>query len=274
MLSSERQVLIAEYVSSRGAVGVEEIAGRFGVSQMTARRDLKALEEAGMVVRVHGGAMLRSGITRDVPYSSKAGSLPAEKARIAETALRLISEGDAIILDAGSTTFALAERLHAFRDLTVVTNDLKIAAELADCRGIRVICTGGEVQPGVYNMMGPVAEGMVAPLHVDASFIGCDAIDPSSGVMTRNINKVPLKRAMILAASKPVVLADHSKFGLRVFAQICTFAELYGVITDDGADTTLLQALQDSGARVIRGEGTPQGTSTMKDDIKTGVKTR
>lgn len=252
MLSSERQVLIAEYISSRGAVGVDEIATRFGVSQMTVRRDLKALENLGMIVRVHGGAMLRSGLTRDVPYFSKASFLPDEKARIAEAALGLISEGDAIILDAGSTTFALAKRLHTFRELTVVTNDLKIAAELADSRGIRVICTGGEVQRSVYNMMGPVAERMVASLHVDTAFIGCDAVDPGSGIMTRNINKVPLKRAMIHAASKPVVLADHSKFGLKVFAQVCSFGELDAIVTDDETDVTMLQAIQDFGVRVIR----------------------
>lgn len=258
MLSGERQLLIAEYINSRGAVGVDEIATKFGVSRMTVRRDLKALEDSGMIVRVRGGAMLLSGVTRDIPYLSKASSLPDAKARIAETALGLISEGDAIILDAGSTTFALAKRLHTFRELTVVTNDLKIAAELADSRGIRVICTGGEVQHSVYNMMGPVAERMVASLHVDAAFIGCDAIDPESGVMTRNINKVPLKRAMIRAASKPVVLADHSKFGVRVFAQICTLGELSAVVTDDKTDTTMVQAIEDSGVRVIKPGYTPQ----------------
>jgi len=252
VLSSERQAFIAEYINSRGAVGVDEIATKFGVSRMTVRRDLKALEDSGMIVRVRGGAMLRSGVTRDIPYLSKASSLPEEKAMIAEAALALISEGDAIILDAGSTTFALAKRLHAFRDLTVVTNDLKIAAELADSRGIRVICTGGEVQRSVYNMMGPVAERMIGSLHVDAAFIGCDAIDPESGVMTRNINKVPAKRAMIRAGSKRVVLADHSKFGVRVFAQICAIDELSAVVTDDKTDAAVIQAIEDLGVRVVR----------------------
>jgi DeoR/GlpR family transcriptional regulator of sugar metabolism len=250
-------------------VGVDEIASRFGISRMTARRDLKALEDSGTIVRVHGGAMLRSGITRDVPYLSKVSSLPDDKARIAEAALELVSEGDAIILDAGSTTFALAKKLHTFKDLTVVTNDLKIAAELADSRGIKMICTGGEVQHSVYNMMGPVAERMVASLHVDTAFIGCDAVDPAGGVMTRNINKVPLKRAMISAASRPVVLADHSKFGLRVFAQVCSFDELAAIVTDDKTDATMLRAIEDLGVRVMR-PGHSSQPGPMRDGATSG----
>lgn len=251
MLAAERRNQIIELIRSTGATKVSELARRFSVSPMTIRRDLECLEQEGLILRTHGGALAPTTLSQDLPLASKASSHLEEKASIAEWALRMIRDGEAIILDAGSTTLQLARRLRGFERLTVVTNDLKIAAELADTPGLRVICTGGYVQPQVYSLHGEPAENVLQSLHVDLAFLGADAVDPQYGVMTRNLDKVRIKQLIIRAAARSVLLADHSKFGRRVFVRICPLHQIHLIITDEGLDPKMAQAVREAGVELM-----------------------
>jgi DeoR/GlpR family transcriptional regulator of sugar metabolism len=228
-------------------VQVRDLVDQFGVSEMTIRRDLEQLGGEGRLLRTYGGARTPGQTIREQPYAAKAVERIAEKGRIARRAAELVSDGDVILLDAGSTTAALARSLRGRKNLTVVTVDLKIGLELCDEPGIRVMVTGGTAQPGGYNLYGPIAEMMLRGLTVDLAFIGTSAIDLEQGLTTPNLDKVRLKQAMLRAARRSVVLADAGKFGLRANFQIAPLKAISLIITDTGLPAEM--------ARVIRKEG-------------------
>jgi len=247
MHTGNRRDLILEWLKRDGQVQVRELVEQFGVSEMTIRRDLEHLACEGLLVRTYGGAMPSAGLTREQPYAAKAVEHTTEKERIARQAAQLVRDGDVVLLDAGSSTAALARALHGHRDLTVVTIDLKIALELCDEPGIRVLVTGGTAQPEGYNLYGPLAEQTLRCLTVDYAFLGTSSVDIQQGVTTPTLDKVPLKQAMLRAARRSVLLADSDKFGRRSPFQICPLSAIHHIITDDG--------LQGDLARAIRKEG-------------------
>jgi DeoR family fructose operon transcriptional repressor len=214
---------------------------------MTIRRDLEQLAGEGRLLRTYGGARPPGETIREQPYAAKVVERTAEKGRIARRAAELVSDGDIILLDAGSTTAALARSLRGRKNLTVVTVDLKIALELCDEPGIQVMVTGGTAQPAGYNLFGPLAEQMLRGLTVDLAFIGTSAIDLEQGLTTPTLDKVPLKQAMLRAAKRSVVLVDAAKVGLRATFQIAPLKAISHIITDTGLPTEM--------ARVIRKEG-------------------
>lgn len=242
-----RRERILNWLEEHGQVQVRDLVEQFGVSEMTVRRDLEQLAAEGCLVRTYGGARPLGQTIREQPYAAKAVEHTGEKERIARRAAELVSDGDVILLDAGSTTAALARSLRGRKNLTVVTVDLKIALELCDEPDIRVLVTGGTAQPEGYNLYGPLAEQMLRGLTVDLAFIGASAIDPEQGLTTPNLDKVQLKQAMLRAARRSVVLVDAAKVGLRDEFQIAPLKAISQLITDTG--------LPDELARVIRKEG-------------------
>lgn len=247
MNTANRRHKIMDYIKRDGQVQVRDLVEQFGVSEMTVRRDLEFLAAEGHVVRTYGGAVTAPGLTREQPYAAKAVERTSEKERIARKAATLIRNGDVILLDAGSTTAALARCLHGFRDLTVVTVDLKIALELSDEPGIRVMVTGGTAQPEGYNLYGPLAEQTLRSLTVDLAFLGTSSVDTGQGVTTPTLDKVPLKQSMLRAARRSILLADSDKFGRRSSFQICRLEALHHIITDDGLPPELARAIQKEG---------------------------
>ncbi len=251
ILAEERRAILLRELNDAGYVQAAELADRLNISAITIRRDLIQLEEEGLCVRKRGGAMRSAqSVTLELPYQVKQHSYIAEKRRIAEAAARLVSHGSTIILDAGSTTYALAQLLTQKR-ITVVTNDLQIAVKLAGNPNINLICTGGIARSNVYSLHGSQVESFIRSLRVDLTFLGADAIHADGTVSNVTLEEAMIKQAMIGAAERVVLLADSSKFEKAGFARVCSLRELDTIITDCGIPREKQELLAAMGVKAI-----------------------
>lgn len=215
-----------------GYVEAKALADQLGVDASTIRRDLDALERAGQAQRTHGGARPAPGATAKLPYTMKEGERLIEKAAIARAAARRVRDGETVILDSGSTTYEVARALRHHADLTIITNDLRIAKFVAETPGVRLLVTGGELLGSVFTLVGERAIAFLSDYTADWAFLGADAVDIDAGITNMNTLEVPLKRAMITAAADAVVVADSSKFGRRALAKVAGLDEITRVMTD------------------------------------------
>lgn len=241
MIGERRQAEIRRRLESDGFVETRSLAADLHVDMSTIRRDLDGLARAGVAERTHGGARRGRGVPKgaaaeplDVPYVLRERERQAEKRAIASFAASLVRDGDSLVLDSGSTTFALAEALAARRGLSIATNDLRIAHHLARRGGVQLLVTGGQLMESVFSLVGPAVVDHLAGLHVDWAFLGADAVDAAAGVTNRNTVEVPIKRAMLGAAARAVLVADSTKFGRRALASVCDLGAFEHVVTDDG----------------------------------------
>jgi DeoR family transcriptional regulator, aga operon transcriptional repressor len=221
-----RRLYLTRYVEAR------ELAADLGVDASTIRRDLDALSRAGHMQRTHGGARLLSGAV-DLPYEIKRREWLAAKQAIGCAAAELVADGQRVALDSGSTTYELAGQLRARQDLTIVTNDLRIAQLVASYPGVRLMVSGGELLRSTYSLVGDRAVDFIRELSVDWAFLGADAIDAGCITNTNTI-EIPLKRAMLAVARSAALLADSSKFGRRALVRVAEIGEVDRVITDGG----------------------------------------
>ncbi len=236
MLASQRHERILAEVRASGAVRIGDLTRDLGVSDMTIRRDLLELADQGLVRKVHGGAVAPHTTSHEPGFAAKRTREASEKQAIAEAAARLVAPGSSIALSAGTTTHLLAAQIAAspaLRPLTVVTNSLPVAETLhrAGDPRLEAILTGGSRTPS-DALVGPLAEAALAGLRVDQTFLGTHGIDPDVGLTTPNLDEAATNRALIDAAGRTVVLADHTKWhttGLRVFA---SFADVDVLVTD------------------------------------------
>lgn len=248
MLAEERRLQIVSELESHGSLTVKELASRFNVGVMTIRRDLAVLEQQGLAIRTHGGAMsVNNSVAMEVPYIRKAELNQHLKRRIGAAAAAMIQRGETLILDAGSTTFQVALHLPSHADLTVVSNDLKILTELCTHPSVTVISTGGIVNPAVYTMIGPQVVAMLSTLHVDRVFLGADAVSLEAGITNRTYPEVSVKQAMIECAREVVLVCDSTKFGKQVFAQVCPLTRVNTIITDANLDSAMSEAIRELG---------------------------
>jgi DeoR/GlpR family transcriptional regulator of sugar metabolism len=236
VLARQRQEVILDEVRRTGAVQVSELVLRLGVSDMTIRRDLDALSRRGLVEKVYGGATSTVGRSTDEPgFEAKSVRQLAEKEAIAGHAAALVRPGTAIGLSAGTTTWTLARHLDDVPDLTVVTNSVRVADVLQQ-RGRTdrtVVLTGGVRTPS-DALVGPVAVQALRSLHLDLVFLGVHGIAPRAGFTTPNLNESETNRALAEAASRLVVVADHSKWATVGISTIVDLDEVDVLITDDG----------------------------------------
>ncbi|SBT38863.1 DeoR/GlpR family DNA-binding transcription regulator [Micromonospora narathiwatensis] len=236
MLAQQRQSAILELIRQRGGVRVSHLVSRFGVSDMTIRRDLEVLAERGLVDKVHGGATLAGpGSAEEPGFAAKSIRQQAEKRAIAERAARLVEPGMAIALSAGTTTAALAARLAEVRGLTVVTNSIPVADALhQNPRADQTVVLTGGLRTPSDALTGPVAEEAIAALNVDLLFLGVHGMTPRTGFTTPNLLEAAVNRRLIDAARRLVVLADHTKWETIGIATIAPLAEADVLITDAG----------------------------------------
>lgn len=235
MIAEERRAILIQELNDNGYVQVAELAARFAISSATIRRDLSMLEKEGLCLRKRGGAVRSAqGVAFELPYDVKRIRFMDEKRRIAAAAVEFVEEGSTLILDAGSTTYALALELLCKQRITVVTNDLHIAVRLAANPNIHLICTGGVARAYVFSLQGSQTESFIHTLRVDKTFIGADAIHPDGAVSNVNIDEVPIKQAMIAAAGQVILIADSSKFEKTGFVKVCDLSQVDLVITDRG----------------------------------------
>lgn len=250
MRQSERLSAILEALASDGSVGVADLATELDVSAATVRRDLEFLEHQRMLTRTHGGAVAQ-GVLYELPLRYKSARHQEEKKRIAAEAALRVADGVAIGLTGGTTTTEVARAVIDRQRLTVVTNALNIASELAIRPNLKLVVTGGYARPESYELVGPLAEQALAGLNLDVVFLGVDGISPTAGITTHHEVEAHTNLALIERARHVVVVTDSSKIGLVAFAQICPIDRVHEVITDAGADRGLLAELREAGVIVV-----------------------
>jgi DeoR family transcriptional regulator, aga operon transcriptional repressor len=246
---AERLSAIVEEISSDGTVEVADLAGRLDVSAATIRRDLELLEEQRLLRRTHGGAVSH-GVLYELPLRYKTGRHQEEKRRIARAAAARVGDGAAVGLTGGTTCTEVARELVDRDRLTVVTNALNIASELAIRPNLKLVVTGGVARPESYELVGPTAEQTLAGLNLDIACIGVDGIDATTGCTTHHEVEAHTDLALIERARHVVVVADSSKIGLVAFARICPVERVHELITDRGADARALRAIRAAGVAV------------------------
>lgn len=244
MLNEERRRAILALLSRQGRVLVTELSRHFETSQVTIRKDLEVLHAHGMVHRTHGGALpSRDGVLEDPTLREKEKLHRQEKLRIADSAASMVKEGQVIILDSGTTTTAIARALRSFRNLTIITNAVNIAAELAGT-AVEVILTGGTLRKNSFSLVGPIAEETLRRLSADLLFLGVDGFDVHYGLSTPNLLEAKVNRVMVEVAKRTVAVCDSSKFGRRSLSLIVPTSALQEVITDRGAPKSDLRVLK------------------------------
>ncbi|MEU5548693.1 MULTISPECIES: DeoR/GlpR family DNA-binding transcription regulator [unclassified Micromonospora] len=233
MLAQQRQAAILDRVRATGGVRVGELAVEFGVSDMTIRRDLDLLHERGLLAKVHGGATV-AGSTDEPGFQAKSVRQQVEKAAIAARAARLVHPGAAIALSAGTTTAELARRLVDVPSLTVVTNSLPVADILHDQgRDDQTVVLTGGVRTPSDALVGPLAVAAVRSLHLDLLFLGVHGVTDRAGFTTPNLMEAETNRALVAAADRLVVLADHTKWGTVGLSAIAPLSDAHVLVTDD-----------------------------------------
>ncbi len=250
LLSAERRRRICELLREQGRVTVDDLAQRFGTSQVTIRTDLSTLESARALTRTHGGAITVADA--DQSLGVKQLQHHAEKLRIATAAAALICDGETVILDSGTTTAEIARRIRGLplTALNVITNALNIAALLADVPAVRLIVPGGILRRESNSLSGPMAEGALAGLQADRLYLGADGIDPEVGVMTPHLAEAQLNARMIEIAREVVVVADASKFRRRNISLIARVEQVQRLITDRAAPDDAVETLRRRGVEV------------------------
>jgi DeoR/GlpR family transcriptional regulator of sugar metabolism len=251
MLAQQRQAAILDRVRATGGVRVSELASEYSVSDMTIRRDLEALADRGLLAKVHGGATTVSpGSAHEPGFAAKSVRQRSEKSAIAMRAAALVSPGDAIALSAGTTTAELAQRLVDVPALTVVTNSIPVADVFyrAGRADQTVILTGGTRTPS-DALVGPVAVAAVGSLHLDVLFLGVHGMSERAGYTTPNLMEADVNRALVEAAERLVVLADHTKWGT---------VGISSIVPLDRADILITDGELDEDARTLLSETVPE----------------
>jgi DeoR/GlpR family transcriptional regulator of sugar metabolism len=261
VFAAERRQLILEMVRANGAVSLRELARVVQTSEVTVRRDVRALEAEGLLDRRHGGAVLPGGFTRESGFPQKSHLATAEKTAIADLAAGLVEEGEAIVVGAGTTTQELARRLARVPGLTVVTNSLLVAQALAHANRVEVVMTGGTLRGSNYALVGSGAEQSLQGLRVSRAFLSGSGLTAERGLSTSNMLSASVDRALVQAAAEVVVLADHTKLGTDTMFQTVPTDVITRLVTDeppphDERAATELQALADQGVQIaVAGTG-------------------
>jgi DeoR/GlpR family transcriptional regulator of sugar metabolism len=254
LLLEERRRAILDVIGANGRTTIAELVEQFGISAVTARTDLDALASIGAVVRSHGGAVRCQEATHDYPVTFKIGLHRPEKARIGQAAAQLVQPNETIILDSGTTTWEIARHLKTMklRGLTVITNALNIASELADEPGICLIMIGGVLRQISFSFVGPQAEAMLREMHADRFFLAVDGLDLNIGPSTPDVLEAQLNSRMIDAAKETTVVADSSKLGRRSVSRISSIEKLSRLITDTRAPADFVKQLEEKGLEVLQ----------------------
>ena len=247
----KRRELIIDQLCREGSVRVEQLSAQFSVSSVTIRSDLRQLEKSGCAVRAYGGAMLNKQFAFDRPLQDKGRINRDVKYAIACAAAELVNDGDAIILDSGSTTSQMAQQLVGKKDLVVMTNALNIAFELANNEQVDLMVVGGSVRRKSWSLYGPAAEQHMRQFRFDKLFLGVDGFDLLSGITTPDPGEAQLNRAMCDVAREVIAVADASKFGRTSFCMIREIGQIQRLVTDSRIPENYLHALKHLGVDVI-----------------------
>lgn len=251
MALNRRRLKILDLIREDGHAKVQELSRIFKVTDVTIRQDLEALEKEGYVQREHGGAFLK-----DVGSFAKTGQLfnqvrIKEKQEIARKAVKLINEGDSIILDSGSTTTEIAKLLVDFHELTIITNSLNIALILGENHGINLIVSGGEFKAPTLSLTGSLAADSFKDIHVNKLFLATAGISSDLKLTYPSLSDLVVKTAMIKSAKKVYLVADSSKIGVSAFTNLGSISLVDTLITDNGLSEEAIELLRSKNVEVI-----------------------
>jgi DeoR/GlpR family transcriptional regulator of sugar metabolism len=249
----ERLDRIASLVVEKRRVSVAELSTLFNVSRVTIRNDLGELERQGLLVRTHGGALAidQNQKKAELSFDVRERRQQGEKDRIGQMAASMVHDGDAIALDASTTALQIAKRIKDRRDLTVVTNGIRIALEFIDSPHITVVMPGGILRRDAVSLVGELGEEVLAKFNVQKGFFGAKGVTLEEGLTDVDSYEVQLKQAMARAAKEVIAIVDHTKWGQVGFVSFVSIDQVDCIITDDGAPPGMVAALREAGVDVI-----------------------
>ncbi|WP_417480599.1 DeoR/GlpR family DNA-binding transcription regulator [Maricaulis maris] len=251
-----RHERILQILEEAQSASVSSLVEQLGVSAVTIRSDLAFLEGERLLRRVRGGARLARPARFEIKPEAEQGDFMEERARIGRAAAAIVHSGDTIILDGGATTLAVAQALpDGLRDVVVITNGLEIAVYLQKHTGVSVYLTGGKMREtgnaGAHTLVNPMAEYLLRQVTADVAFLCCSGADAGRGFTNASIEEAEMKHAMIAAARRSVVVADHGKIGHVGVARIARMGDISLFITGRGAGGQGVSALEGAGQKVL-----------------------
>ena len=237
-------------IEENARASVIDLSKRLSVSEVTIRKDLAILEGEGSVLRTHGGAISVGRSRAELAFEVRARLHTTEKSLIGAEAARLVEDGDSIALDASSTALQIARHLKARRELTVVTNGIRVATELAAQPSITVLMPGGAVRWEAFSLVGKWGTMMLRQLNIQKAFVGAVGFTLEEGLTDVNAEEAELKRAMVMSAKDVIGVFDHTKWNRVAMATFCPTNQLRLVISDDRAPVNSVKAARDLGIDV------------------------
>ena len=240
-------------------ISVTELSKKFGVSEVTIRKDLNLLKERNLLVRTRGGAILHEARMDDNDTSIRFKKLAnyREKRAIGRAAANLIKEGDTIIIDSGTTALQVACNLHKFRNLTVITNALNVAQEVLSYKRFNVILLGGHIRGASESVVGALAEANLRMFYCDKLFMGVDSFSVDNGLSTPNVEEANINQLMISRSQEVIAVFDSSKVNKRALAFITSLENIHKIVTDEGLDKATRNRLKTMNVEVIAVKADP-----------------
>jgi DeoR/GlpR family transcriptional regulator of sugar metabolism len=252
MIKAERFDNIKAELMRRGVIDNEELSKHLGVSIATIRRDLDEMEGLGLLQRTHGGATVVEGVN-ELPFHSKLSAYHQEKRAIGAMVAQLVPKGAVIGCTGGTTVMAVIKSLKD-KPITILTNAINVAIELASSEGTEVIVTGGSLRARSYELVGHIADRTLSEFHLNIALIGVDGIDIAGGISTYTMAEAHTAALYISQAEKVWVVADHSKFGKIAPALIAPLSKVHRLITDSDLDPDIRVKLESAGVEVVLAE--------------------
>ncbi len=246
----ERRQAILRILEAEGRVSVADLSRRFALSEVTIRKDLAWLEAQGLLIRTHGGALPADRNPVELAFEVRERLNREEKIRIGQAAASLVQDGDSIALDASTTAMYLARFLRDRRELTVLTNGIRVAMEFAGRPGITVLMPGGMLRWEAFSLVGTWGEDLLRRMHIHKAFVGAKGLTLEEGLTDVNPEEVRLKQAIVETAKEVIAILDHTKWGRVAFATFCPLERIRLVITDVQAPSELVEAVRRRGVEV------------------------
>jgi DeoR/GlpR family transcriptional regulator of sugar metabolism len=252
MLAEDRQKTIKKMIQEKGSITVNEVIQQLNISKPTLWRDLNILSKNGIISKTHGGAVLREAQDSEFRFTHRMGKNIQVKKKIAQKAASLVSPGDIIGIDTGTTATLFASFLKSKEDITVVTPSLSAAQELMGAKGVYVVLLGGDVKEESMSVTGSITLQNISQFHINQFFIGAIAFDPVYGTQDAYLFEVEIKKALCRISEKKIVLIDSSKFGKSSLASAIEMKEINTIITDHHIQENHEKQIRDAGVEIIK----------------------
>lgn len=250
LFTNERRQQIAQMLEVQQRVTVPQLSRHFGVSEVTIRKDLAWLESQRLAVRTHGGAVLATAQATEMSFDVRERMQHLEKERIGALAASYIQDGETIALDSSTTALAMSRYLKTRRELTVVTNGVRIGMELINTAGISVLIPGGMLRQESFSLVGSWGKSVLQQIHISKAFVGARGFSLDEGLTDVNGEEVELKRAIVEAAKEVIAVIDHSKWGQLAFATFCPISRISRIVTDGKTPAHMIEQVRSKGIDV------------------------